>query len=133
MKVVQGTAAHKQRIQATARPANIVEQRHLGPALQALWKRETMAITAKQQCVGKKKRLIMIVDDVPSTAHIGVRQALTALDLTSFVDRSKYDKLTVHAPHPPSPHPSFVPVRPPGESRNVFVTARRTSNTFGAG
>lgn len=38
----------------------------------------------------------------------GAKQALTAACLISFVSWSYEDTMTVHAPHPPSPHPSLV-------------------------
>lgn len=43
----------------------------------------------------------------PTTEYTGYRQAFTAL-----TPPSPDDMTTVHAPQPPSPHPSFVPVRP---------------------
>ena len=43
----------------------------------------------------------MVVTRAPRTWPTGTRQDVTATPSTS----------TVHAPHSPSPHPSFVPVR----------------------
>ena len=39
----------------------------------------------------------------------GARQALTLRCATLPLARSARETITVHAPHPPSPHPSFVP------------------------
>jgi len=46
----------------------------------------------------------------PSTAYMGHRHALTALCWT--LPSCQQDTMTVHAPQPPSPQPSLVPVRP---------------------
>lgn len=46
----------------------------------------------------------------PSTAYMGHRQAFTALCWT--LPCCQLDTMTVHAPHPPSPHPNLVPVSP---------------------
>lgn len=48
----------------------------------------------------------------PSTAYIGHRHALTALCCTLPLSACQLDTMTVQAPQPPSPQPSFVPVRP---------------------
>ncbi len=52
----------------------------------------------------------------PSTAYRGHRQALTALCVNVRSGPSMADTMTVHAPQPPSAHPSFVPVRPSSAS-----------------
>jgi len=48
---------------------------------------------------------------MPSTAYSGHRHALTER-CNSDPSSATLDTITVHAPHPPSPHPSFVPVSP---------------------
>eukprot|EP00041_Stephanoeca_diplocostata_P033967 m.1137871 g.1137871 ORF g.1137871 m.1137871 type:complete len:388 (+) comp24437_c1_seq4:2946-4109(+) len=52
-----------------------------------------------------------VVTAAPSTEHSGARQALTDFATTVFVLQSNCRTVTVHAPQPPSPHPSFVPER----------------------
>lgn len=47
---------------------------------------------------------------MPSTLYSGARQALT--ERCHSCPSSLLDTMTVHAPHPPSPQPSLVPVRP---------------------
>jgi hypothetical protein len=59
----------------------------------------------------------------PSTAYMGHRHALTALCWT--LPCCQLDTMTVHAPQPPSPHPSFVPVSP--------CSAQQQANTRGVG
>ena len=46
---------------------------------------------------------------VPCMLTTGARQALTLRCATLPLARSARETMTVHAPHPPSPHPSFVP------------------------
>jgi hypothetical protein len=48
----------------------------------------------------------------PSMAQTGAMQAFTERCTTLFFALSKDDTDTVHAPQPPSPQPSFVPVSP---------------------
>jgi hypothetical protein len=52
-----------------------------------------------------------VVTEHPITEYAGHRHALTALCSTT-PSVPLEDNMTVQAPHPPSPHPSFVPVRP---------------------
>lgn len=59
----------------------------------------------------------------PSTAYMGHRQAFTARCWT--LPCCQLDTMTVHAPHPPSPHPSLVPVRP--------CSAQQQANAQGGG
>ena len=47
---------------------------------------------------------------MPSTLYSGARQALT--ERCHSCPSPQLDTMTVHAPHPPSPQPSLVPVRP---------------------
>ena len=59
---------------------------------------------------------------MPSTAYSGHRHALTDR-CSSEPSSATLDTITVHAPHPPSPHPSFVPVSP--------ISARSTKLCLG--
>ena len=69
-----------------------------------------------------------VVTAIPSIEQSGARQPLMELCLykkvnttisasffipyrMTFLPLSKYDTITVHAPHPPSPQPSLEPVR----------------------
>jgi len=46
----------------------------------------------------------------PSTQYSGHRHALTAMCVARSAPRSLLETITVHAPQPPSPQPSLVPV-----------------------
>ena len=64
----------------------------------------------------------------PSTEYSGARQALT--ERCTSLPFSKLDTMTVHAPQPPSPHPSLVPVRPtPATQHNGASAFSRAENT----
>ncbi len=84
------------------------------------------------------------VEPIPSTvvtahqcaAQSGMRQAFTAVWRTAPVNTSNDEIITVHAPQPPSPQPSFVPVSPIERSHSSRVmlgsaslTARRVPLT----
>ena len=65
----------------------------------------------------------------PSTAYSGYRQAFTARCSSApepgAACGSGPDTITVHAPQPPSPQPSLVPVRPSARSHESSVASPR--------
>ena len=66
----------------------------------------------------------IVVTAHQSTAQSGKRHALTAAWRGAPAAASKLETTTVHAPHPPSPQPSFVPVRPIERSHSSSVMLR---------
>ncbi|KAJ2496490.1 hypothetical protein IWW47_003787, partial [Coemansia sp. RSA 2052] len=60
----------------------------------------------------------------------GQRQALTDVWTIREVSVSYRDTITVHAPHPPSPQPSLVPVRPVPRKYCSSVMSKSGSSTM---
>ena len=92
-------------------------------------------------CTGCKPSLAfpspsIVITWCPSNAYIGAKHALTALcayeNWSVFVSYPVIeDATTVHAPHPPSPHPSFVPVkRKSRKNSNKVVSPMPSLNSY---
>ena len=62
-----------------------------------------------------------------SAAQRGIRHALTEAWRTLPEAASHEETMTVHAPQPPSPHPSFAPLMPMDRSHSRRVVAGFTS------
>ena len=68
----------------------------------------------------------------PSHAYRGKRHAFTARCVTESVLLSYEESITVHAPHPPSPQPSFVPDKPMPEISFRSDFEKRVDRAAGA-
>ena len=70
-----------------------------------------------------------VVTEHQSAAQSGMRQALAEKCRIAPLATSRFESITVHAPQPPSLHPSFVPVSPIDRSHSRSVVVGSTLST----